>query len=103
MLRDVLKCNRLRTLVRGELALAGAAAEQSAVSCSGVKLLRPTILVMGSERRGLRTTIRKACTALVKVDCLHSDASSVGLDSLNVSVAAGILLHALLTSGERKI
>lgn len=47
------------------------------------------VLVLGSEGGGLRANIRQECDELVYI------AGGVdGLDSLNVSVAAGILIHA---------
>ena len=64
-----------------------------------MRLDKPTVLVMGSEGKGLRTTVKRACTGLIRVDSTAPVAASVGVDSLNVSVAAGILLHQLLYSG----
>ena len=61
----------------------------------------PTILVLGSEGKGLRTTVKRACSSLVRIDSLAEEGSSMGVDSLNVSVAAGILLHHLLL-GQRR-
>lgn len=76
----------------------GAVAEPSALNCTELTCDRPTVLVVGGEGKGLRTTVKRACTDLVRVDGLSSEARDRGLDSLNVSVAAGILLHRLLTS-----
>lgn len=63
---------------------------------------RPTIVVMGSEGFGLRTNTRRACTQLVGISS-GAAAPTGGLvdaeplvDSLNVSVATGILLHDLM-------
>lgn len=63
---------------------------------------RPTIVVMGSEGFGLRTNTRRACTQLVGISG-GAAAPAGGLadaeplvDSLNVSVATGILLHDLM-------
>ena len=50
---------------------------------------RPTVLVLGHEREGLSTRVRAECSALV---CVRGRG---GLDSLNVSVAAGVLVAAL--------
>ncbi len=53
----------------------------------------PTLLVLGSEHEGLRRLVRESCDLLVTVPSLG------GFESLNVGVAAGILIHAL-TRGE---
>lgn len=50
---------------------------------------RPTVLVLGHEREGLSARVRAECSALV---CVRGRG---GLDSLNVSVAAGVLAAAL--------
>lgn len=73
----------------------GAASEATAVNCRDISLTKPTLLVLGNEGVGLRTNVRNACHSLVKVDtgCTPSDS---GVDSLNVSVACGVLLHQLL-------
>ena len=78
----------------------GAASEATAVNCLDIELTRPTLLVLGNEGVGLRTNVRNACHSLVKVDTGCSAGDS-GVDSLNVSVATGILLHQLLASGSR--
>ncbi|MFN0118566.1 MAG: 23S rRNA (guanosine(2251)-2'-O)-methyltransferase RlmB [Elusimicrobiota bacterium] len=50
----------------------------------------PFGLVMGSEGEGIHHLIRKKCDYLVKID---GALGRQGIDSLNVGVAAGILLH----------
>ncbi|KAK9863602.1 hypothetical protein WJX84_011466, partial [Apatococcus fuscideae] len=88
-------------------AVFGASAEEGAEDCTAVNVGKPTILVVGSEGYGLRTTVRRACTGLIKVGGgptaadMSSQSSSVPdseVDSLNVSVATGILLHQLIQS-----
>ena len=49
-------------------------------------------LVMGSEGNGLRPLIRKKCDFLVSIPMRNS------FDSLNVSVAAGIIMHNIVKS-----
>lgn len=49
------------------------------------------LLVVGSEERGLSAAVRERCDALVRIAGAHP-----GLESLNVSVAAGILIRDLL-------
>ena len=66
----------------------------------------PTILVLGSEGRGLRTLVARACTGFVSVpggsvggggDDDDDDNTQAGVDSLNVSVTGGILLWHFLS------
>lgn len=57
---------------------------------------KPIILVLGNEGSGLsKGVLENACTDLVRIDqCEHhgEDECSGGVDSLNVGVAAGILM-----------
>lgn len=86
-------------------AVYGAAAGSDAVSCRGLRSKKPTVLVVGNEGRGLRTNVRQQCDLFVQVDyvgknktVMVNDDRHFGLvDSLNVSVATGILLHQLLS------
>ena len=48
-------------------AVLGAAADSNAVSVQRARVEQPTILVMGSEGAGLRTSVRRACSCLIKV------------------------------------
>lgn len=65
---------------------------------------RPILLVLGSEGHGLRTLVAKACTEFVRIPSGMGDADPIdngestdtGVDSLNVSVSAGIMLWHLL-------
>mmetsp|Transcript_7389 Transcript_7389/g.21497 ORF Transcript_7389/g.21497 Transcript_7389/m.21497 type:complete len:612 (+) Transcript_7389:230-2065(+) len=70
---------------------------------------RPILLVLGSEGHGLRTLVAKACTEFVcipsgmgGVEPMDEDdsGSEAGVDSLNVSVSAGIMLWHLLHGGK---
>jgi TrmH RNA methyltransferase len=54
------------------------------------KLPRPTILVLGNEREGLGPRIREKCDALVAIR------GSGAVESLNVGVAAGVLIARLM-------
>ncbi|KAI8923413.1 Alpha/beta knot methyltransferase [Entophlyctis helioformis] len=58
----------------------------------------PTILVLGNEGRGMRQSVSRQCHAhvLIRQGVERRDDGRSRLDSLNVSVAAGILLHELL-------
>lgn len=75
----------------------GANATNEATECSEMKVNRPTLLVLGSEGSGLRTNVKRACESFVKISSAEELDGSV-VESLNVSVAAGVLLHTMLTS-----
>ena len=77
----------------------GAAADARAEDVSDFSVRAPTILVMGNEGSGLRTNVRRACNRLVEIP--RSPFAASGVDSLNVSVAAGILIHRLVAARRR--
>ncbi|EIE24249.1 SpoU rRNA methylase family protein [Coccomyxa subellipsoidea C-169] len=91
-----------RTLTRAAESgwhVVGAGSEADAESCKGFTVSRPTILVMGNEGRGLRPVVRRACEGILRIDSAAPGPGRhqpLGVDSLNVSVATGILLHQLL-------
>ena len=68
----------------------------AAIPCHTLRLNQPTIIVLGSEGTGLRTNVQMACSDLIRIEA--SSALPEGIDSLNVSVAAGILVNHFLTS-----
>ena len=75
----------------------GAAAEEArAEVVSRFDVRAPTVLVMGNEGSGLRTNVRRACNRLIAIP--GGPGVAAGVDSLNVSVAAGILAHSLLAN-----
>lgn len=76
-------------------AVVGAALEDS-VAPSELSRTKPTVLVMGSEGAGLRLLVRRACSQFVRIPGGGSGDTNDSVDSLNVSVAGGILLFALL-------
>ncbi len=60
---------------------------------------RPTVLVLGSESSGLRASVRNVCDEMVRIPSGGAGPGqdpSDAVDSLNVSVAAGVLLYELL-------
>ena len=83
-------------------AVLGADAGNGALNVAGIRVGGPTLLVLGSEGGGMRTNVRRACSQLVCVPGVASGSSladrSAGVDSLNVSVATGILLASLIGS-----
>ena len=73
----------------------GAGVDARAAPLNEVEGGVPTILVVGSEGRGLRTTVARACDGLVSISGFDPAGGS-DVDSLNVAVAGGILLHKLI-------
>jgi RNA methyltransferase, TrmH family len=58
----------------------------------GFVFARPAILVMGNEREGLGDRVRAECDALVAIP------RGGAVESLNVAVAAGILIAEMMRS-----
>ncbi|KAG8008788.1 rRNA methyltransferase 1 [Nibea albiflora] len=77
----------------------GAEAEQSNIpvtQCSDFQMTKPTLLLMGGEGKGLSKELLSLCQTLLTIPAGRE--LSPGIESLNVSVATGILLHSLLFS-----
>lgn len=97
----------------------GGSVSSKAISLNDVAVGEPTILVLGSEGKGLRPLVERSCTDLVRIPGnIPVDIAAVGdedekanevddhsgeefrsfmaVESLNVSVAAGVLLHHLI-------
>ncbi|XP_006173655.2 rRNA methyltransferase 1, mitochondrial isoform X2 [Camelus dromedarius] len=81
--------------------------EMPVTSCLEFLWDRPTLLVLGNEGSGLSPEVRASCQLLLTI--LPGRQLPRGLESLNVSVAAGILLHSICSQrkgvpaeGERK-
>ncbi|KAF9985625.1 hypothetical protein BGZ65_010332 [Modicella reniformis] len=55
---------------------------------------QPTLLIMGNEGNGLRKQIADQCDSFIQIPCVNNNDSVV--DSLNVSVATGIILAKLM-------
>jgi 21S rRNA (GM2251-2'-O)-methyltransferase len=80
----------------------GTALGDAAVSLEQLPLRQPTVLVLGNEGHGIRTNILRRCTHLVKIPSAGAGAAAgdgFGVDSLNVSVTGGIMLHHILAKG----
>ena len=91
----------------------GAAAEDRAEDVAKMAVKQPAVLVMGNEGSGLRTNVRRACTRMVRVmggpgmgkglDRQDGGEGGGSVDSLNVSVATGIILHGMLTAAREHV
>ncbi len=88
----VYECNSLPSILR-DLKAQGVfivgADPSAAKGLFQMKLRYPCIMVVGHEQEGLSTPVKKRCDALVRIP------GSGDMESLNVSVAAGILLGEL--------
>lgn len=78
-------CRVLEKLQKAGFWVCGAAGESDKTLCD-VDLKVPSVIVMGSEDRGLRRLTRETCDHLVRIPMQGS------VESLNVSVATGIML-----------
>ncbi|XP_026206444.1 rRNA methyltransferase 1, mitochondrial [Anabas testudineus] len=77
----------------------GAEAEETQIpvtKCSDFEMTKPTLLLMGGEGEGLSQELLSLCQTLLTIPAGRELIPSV--ESLNVSVATGILLHSLLFS-----
>ena len=68
---------------------------EGSVNLVDAPLDKPTIVVLGNEGHGIRTNILNRCTQLVRIP--GGSENSV-VDSLNVSVTGGIILHHIINS-----
>lgn len=64
--------------------------------CSDFQVSKPTLLLLGGEGAGLSRGLLSLCQTLLSIPAGRE--LYPGIDSLNVSVAAAILLHSLLSS-----
>lgn len=67
---------------------------QTQIDSQRLEMDSPTILVLGNEAKGLRERIKSSCDLHVK---LAAVGRSDSVASLNVSVAAALLIHPLAT------
>ena len=85
----------------------GTSLGESSIPLSELETGIPTILVLGNEGAGLRTMVERACSTLVIIEkATAADGSATGgsgrgrgsgVDSLNVAVSGGIVMHHLLS------
>jgi 23S rRNA (guanosine2251-2'-O)-methyltransferase len=76
----------LRTMKKAGVWIAGAALDPAAQDYSRADFRRDLAIVIGAEGAGISTVVRKECDFLVRIPQFGA------LDSLNASVAAGVLL-----------
>ncbi|XP_011679229.2 rRNA methyltransferase 1, mitochondrial-like [Strongylocentrotus purpuratus] len=72
----------------------GSSSSEDVIPCHEYNPTGPVLLVVGNEGFGLSSDISEQCSEFISIPAgrqLHA-----GIDSLNVSVATGILLHSLL-------
>lgn len=62
---------------------------------NGSMLKKPRVLVLGNEGIGLRKNVQTSCDYFLGIDRLQQDSRIGAVDSLNVGVAAGILISHL--------
>ncbi|XP_061994181.1 uncharacterized protein LOC133712116 [Rosa rugosa] len=103
----------------------GGSVSSKAIPLNEIVPSEPTILVLGSEGTGLRPLVERSCTQLIRIPGnIPADVAAGGFDdsesvevnhgcsaeefqsflaveSLNVSVAAGVLLHHLVGNNEK--
>eukprot|EP00871_Galdieria_phlegrea_P003914 jgi/Galph1/4523/GphlegSOOS_G3172.1 len=87
----------------------GASMETNSVDMDSIHSSIPIILVLGSEGFGLRTNVHNICDGFVSIPSNPSDSLSIYkefavsfIDSLNVSVAGGIIMATLLANRNKK-
>lgn len=94
----------------------GGSVSSRAMPLGEVAAGEPTVLVLGSEGMGLRPLVERSCTQLVKIPGnipVHLSVGSedgeaeefrsfLAVESLNVSVAAGVLLNHLVGTNNSK-
>jgi len=72
---------------RAQVASVAACLHPDSVELSEWKRSGPAVVLLGNEARGLPTEVIRAASVGLRIDM------ALGTDSLNVSVAAGIILH----------
>lgn len=69
-------------------------ADMSGVPCYRENLKKPVAIVLGNEGSGLRLNVKKKCDGLISIPMKNN------VESLNVSVSAGILLYEVMKQNE---
>ena len=71
-------------------------ADAGGQSCDTISFAQKSAIIMGSEGSGIDALLQKKCDAIVSIPTCGK------IDSLNVSVAAGILLYELFKSDKKQ-
>jgi 23S rRNA (guanosine2251-2'-O)-methyltransferase len=82
--------NALKLLKSNGVTVVGAEATEDALEVWDADLTFPVALVIGSEGKGMRRTVLKACDMVVKLPLKGA------VSSLNASVAAGAVIFEIL-------
>jgi 23S rRNA (guanosine2251-2'-O)-methyltransferase len=85
----------LEDLKKGGVWIAGADASSDQIYWEA-DFVRPTAIVLGGEGKGIRRLVREHCDYLVSLPLMGR------INSLNVSVAAGVLLYEVLRQRRKK-
>lgn len=79
-------------------AVMGTSLETGSLPLAEVVIDKPTILVLGNEGHGVRTNVARACDVQVRIEGGEKGGE---VDSLNVSVTGGILMHFLASQSSK--
>lgn len=74
----------------------GTSLDAGSLPLADVQIDAPTVLVLGNEGHGVRTNVARACDLQVRIE---GGGRGQEVDSLNVSVTGGILMHFLRAAG----
>ncbi len=77
----------IKKLRNNQWTILGVEQDTRAVDYRSVKLAKPTLFIFGSEVRGMSKSLRDQCDTLLEIPMRGAK------ESLNVSVAAGIILY----------
>lgn len=81
----------------GEVVGTGVNNDPKLIRINTFKMTRPTLLILGNEGSGISKELEEICDSIISIPG-QVYPSITQIDSLNVSVAAGILMHWMKTS-----
>ncbi|CAL1544575.1 unnamed protein product [Lymnaea stagnalis] len=76
----------------GEVVGTGVSDDSKCIQLNTFKMTRPTLLILGNEGSGISKELEEICDTMIRIPG-QVYPSTTQIDSLNVSVAAGILMH----------